>query len=78
MSFLSILEKAELEEKLNKDAKNWKQEREIALKKTIKESGFPCPSYSIGFDVVDVNPEKSRRKDQAQWEMYRDSYYSGY
>ena len=64
MSFLSILEKAELEEKLNKDTKNWKQEREKAVQ-------------SIPY-VIDVNPEDSRRKDQRQWEMYRDSYYSGY
>jgi len=64
MSFLSILEKAELEEKLNQDAKNWKKARE----KVVQNIPF----------VIDVNPEKSRRKDQAQYEMYRDSYYSGY
>jgi len=64
MSFLSILEKAELEEKLNQDAKSWKEAREKAVK-------------NIPF-VIDVNPEKSRLKDQKQFEMYKDSYYSGY
>ena len=65
MSFLTILEKAELEEKLNQDAKSWKEAREKAVK------NIPI--------VVDVNPEKSRRKDQKQFEMYNDSYtYSGF
>lgn len=44
--------------------KSWKEEREKAVK-------------NIPF-VVDINPEDSRRKDQKQYEMYRDSYYSGY
>ena len=62
MSFLEKLEQAENE--LDKEVKSWIQEREKAVK-------------NIPF-VVDINPEKSRRKDQKQFEMYRDSYYSGY
>jgi len=62
MSFLEKLEQAENE--LDKDVKSWKEEREKAVK-------------NIPF-VVDINPEKSRRKDQKQFEMYKDSYYSGF
>ncbi len=44
---------------------SWKKERDKAVK-------------NVPF-VVDINPEKSRRKDQKQWEMYSslDENWSG-
>ena len=64
MSFLTILEQEELNNRMK--PKSWKKERDKAVK-------------SVPF-VVDINPEKSRRKDQKQWEMYSslDENWSGH
>lgn len=66
MSFISILEKEELNnlmKRKNQNApKNWKEERE----KAVQDIPY----------VIDINPSKSRRKDQEQWEMYENSYDS--
>jgi len=67
MSFLEKLEQAE--NKLDKKVKSWIQEREKAIK-NIK------PQHVIDEDRGDEL--RQLRKDQRQWEMYKDSYYSGY
>ena len=66
MSFLEKLEQAE--NKLDKKVKSWIQEREKAIK-NIK------PQHVIDEDRGDEL--RQLRKDQRQWEMYQDSYYSG-
>jgi len=67
MSFLEKLEQAE--NKLDKEVKSWIQEREKVIK-NIK------PQHVIDEDRGDEL--RQLRKDQRQWEMYKDSYYSGY
>ena len=59
MSFQELLESLQPD---LKRPKNWKSERE----KAVKDIPY----------VIDINPSKSRRKDLEQWDMYQNSYDS--